>query len=135
MAFEKWQVTAAQMAKEQFQLGGAMKRMLNRHLSMAFVKWQATAAQMAKEQFPLGGAMTRLIICDECGRSFEDYDVAVLHEVLHHCVDLNIFLKPSDYRCLVWVHVFSQEKRRERFATLILKDVPSNTFLFAANIL
>jgi len=51
---------ASHLACEQYALGGAVKRMLNRHLPVAFEKWQqATAAQMKHEQV----ASQRALIC------------------------------------------------------------------------
>ena len=51
MAFEKWQFTAAEMARQQFLLAGAMNRMLKRQLSMAFEKWQYEAKEMARGKY------------------------------------------------------------------------------------
>ena len=49
------------MANEKKMLGGAVRRMLNRKLSMAFEKWQTEAAQMSHEKKMLGGAIRRLL--------------------------------------------------------------------------
>ena len=41
--------------------GGAIRRMLNRKLSMAWEKWQFTAAEMARQQFMMQGAINRML--------------------------------------------------------------------------
>ena len=56
MAWEKWQFTAAEVARQQFML-----RMLNSKLSMAWEQWQFVAAEVARQQFMLAGALNRLV--------------------------------------------------------------------------
>jgi len=61
MAFEKWQFTAGEMKRQQAMLGGALKRMVLRQVSMAFEKWQFTAGQMAEEARKLRQAVMRMV--------------------------------------------------------------------------
>merc|ERR1712086_689034 len=59
MAWEKWQFTAAEMARQQFMLAGALNRMLKRKMSQAWEKWQATYAEGKYLAHTMGGALTR----------------------------------------------------------------------------
>ena len=43
IAWEKWQQTAAEMKEQQSSMGGALRRMLNRKLSMAWEVEQSAA--------------------------------------------------------------------------------------------
>merc|ERR1712166_1600330 len=85
MAWEKWQFTAAEMARQQFLMQRAINRLrnmklscawekwqqvyadlkflnrMNRKLSMAWEKWQFEAAEMARQQFLLAGALNRML--------------------------------------------------------------------------
>ena len=56
-AWEKWQQVYADLKFANRMGGGAIRRMLNRKLSMAWEKWQFTAAEMARQQFLLQGAI------------------------------------------------------------------------------
>jgi len=60
-AWQKWQQVCVDMKFANRMGGGAIRRMLNRKLSMAWEKWQSTAAEMACQQFMLAGAMSRLL--------------------------------------------------------------------------
>merc|ERR1712086_1151628 len=59
--WEKWQQVYADLKFANRMGGGAIRRMLNRKLSMAWEKWQFTAAEMARQQFLLKGAITRML--------------------------------------------------------------------------
>ena len=60
-AWEKWQQVYADLKFANRMGGGAIRRMLNRKLSMAWEKWQFTAAEMARQQFLLQGAINRML--------------------------------------------------------------------------
>ena len=49
-AWQKWQQVCVDMKFANRMGGGAIRRMLNRKLSMAWEKWQSTAAEMACQQ-------------------------------------------------------------------------------------
>ena len=46
MGYEKWQSTAAGMARQQFILQGALSRMVKQAMAQAWEKWQQTYVDM-----------------------------------------------------------------------------------------
>merc|ERR1719181_2768837 len=60
MAMGKWREVAAEAARQQFMMGGALTRMLHRALSMGFEKWQYEAAEMKRQQEVMDKALRRL---------------------------------------------------------------------------
>jgi len=65
--------TYLEALRQQHMMGGAMRRMLHRQLSMAWEKWQFTAAEMAAQQRLLDSAM----------RKFKCEDVCCMEHVAH----------------------------------------------------
>merc|ERR1711865_640927 len=61
MAWEKWQFTAAEMARQQFLLAGALNRMVKRAMSMAWEKWQQVYADAKGANRMGGGAINRML--------------------------------------------------------------------------
>jgi chromosome segregation ATPase len=59
-AWEKWQQSYADDARQQRVLRGAIRRMRNRLLSMAWEKWQHEAGKMTKQRYMMQGALNRM---------------------------------------------------------------------------
>jgi len=59
-AWEKWQESAGDEARQAKMLKGAIRRMQNRLLSMAFEKWQHEANKLTKQEFLMMGALNRM---------------------------------------------------------------------------
>jgi hypothetical protein len=66
------------MRRQAFMMGGAVRRMVHRKLSMAFEKWQFEAAEAKRQQFMMGGALRRLIhrqlskAWEQCGGCYQE---------------------------------------------------------------
>ena len=52
---------AAALARQQYMVAGAMKRITQRHLSMAFEKWQYEAAELKHQQQLLQRGLMQMI--------------------------------------------------------------------------
>merc|ERR1712166_1444001 len=61
MAWEKWQFTAAEMARQQFMMQGVLNRMLKRAMSFAWEKWQQVYADFKLANRMGGGAIRRML--------------------------------------------------------------------------
>ena len=61
MAWEKWQFTAAELARQQFLLQGALNRLLKRAMSMAWEKWQQVHADITAEKRTTSAALHRFL--------------------------------------------------------------------------
>ena len=61
MAWEKWQFTAAEMARQQFLLAGALNRMLKRADVAGWEKWQQVYADLKFANGMGGGAIRRML--------------------------------------------------------------------------
>ena len=55
IAMCKWREVAAEMARQQYMMGGAVRRMIHLQLSMAWEKWQYEAAEGKRQQALLDG--------------------------------------------------------------------------------
>ena len=61
MAWEKWQQVYADLKFANRMGGGAIRRMLNRKLSMAWEQWQAVAVELRYQQMLLRRGLMRMI--------------------------------------------------------------------------
>jgi hypothetical protein len=59
--FDVWQEWYALLKDQQFRLAGALRRMMNRQLSMGWEKWQEWYAQIKDQQRLMGGAISRFM--------------------------------------------------------------------------
>ena len=66
MAWQKWQAEYENMKFANRMGGEAIRRMLNRKLSMAWEKWQFTAAEVARQQFMLRMLNSKLSMAWVC---------------------------------------------------------------------
>ena len=61
--WNQWRTWAAEMRRQQCMMAGAVRRMLNRKLSMAFEQWQWVTAVLKDQAFKAGGAILRMLNC------------------------------------------------------------------------
>jgi len=61
MAWEKWQLTAAEMAKQQALLNQAMQRFLGSKMYAAWNQWRSWAVVMRRPQHMMSGALRRML--------------------------------------------------------------------------
>jgi len=61
MAWEKWQFTAAEMARQQHLMAGAVRRMIFRKLSMAWEQWQQVCQEMRDQRAAMDAAMRKFL--------------------------------------------------------------------------
>ena len=61
MAWEKWQFTAVEMARQQLMMQGALNRMVKRAMSMAWEKWQQVYGDAKVANRNGGGAINRML--------------------------------------------------------------------------
>ena len=71
MAWEKWQQVYQDLKFANRMGGGAIRRMLNRKLSMAWEKWQYEAAEMKRQQMLIRRGLMRMMKAKMRGRSGE----------------------------------------------------------------
>ena len=61
MAWERWQEWYAELKGQQYKTAGAIRRMLNRKLSMAWETWQQVCEEMRRQRELLASAMRKFM--------------------------------------------------------------------------
>ena len=61
MAWEQWQFWYADMMDQRRKLDQALRRMMNRKVSMAWLRWREWYLDLLDQQFKLAGALKRMM--------------------------------------------------------------------------